>query len=131
MRFLKDDIERIRKNSPQKLKGHQLVHLYTSLVDVMADVMRDPTQDKYLLGKTMGKKHRDWRRAKRGRYRLFFKFFSKTHELFFVWLNNEKTLRKAGDKTDCYAVFRRMLDSGVVPSKREALIADSVKQKEN
>ena len=134
LRSLKNNITRMRKSCPEKLKGHPLVHLYVALVKVMGQVQADPTQDKYLLGNTLGKNHRGWRRVKKGlpqRYRLFFKFFSSTHEIFFVWLNDERTLRNKKAKSDCYAVFRRMLERGDVPSERKALIADSVEQKES
>lgn len=134
LRILKDEIERIRANSPDKMQGHPLVRLYVALVEVMGQVKADPTQGKYLLGNSLGPNHRDWRRAKKGlpaRYRLFFKFFSATKELFFVWLNDETTLRKSGAKTDCYAVFRRMLERGDIPSSREALSADSIKERKD
>ena len=38
-----------------------------------------------------------------------------------AWLNDEATLRKAGAKTDVYAVFQRMLRRGEVPSGIEEL----------
>lgn len=86
VRSLKDNIERMRKNCPEKLNGHKLVRLYVALVKVMGQVKADLTQEKYLLGNTLGTEQRDWRRAKEGlppRYHLFFKFFIAQNELYF------------------------------------------------
>jgi toxin YhaV len=66
-----------------------------------------------------------WRRVERGlppRYRLFFRFSSQpVRIILYAWLNDEATLRKAGAKTDLYAVFQRMLRRGEVPSDIEEL----------
>ena len=110
-----------------QLKGnttHQSVKLYESIKRCMLEIANDPTSDKYLLGNTMGKEHRDWRRSKQylpNRYRLFFKYFSKELEIYYAWLNDENTLRKDGAKTDCYNVFQSFLDSETISSDRENL----------
>ena len=49
---------------------------------------------------------------------MFFKFFSADKSIFFAWLNDENTLRHDGAKTDCYAVFSDMLESGEISSDR-------------
>lgn len=95
----------------------------------MGKARQDPTHPEYLLGNTLGTEHRDWRRIKRllpSRYRMFFKFFSTDKEVFFVWMNDAETLRKEGAKSDCYAYFRWMLDSGKVSSCRNKLLDKSV-----
>ena len=76
----------------------------------MLEIANDPTSDKYLLGNTMGKEHRDWRRSKQylpNRYRLFFKYFSKEFEIYYAWLNDENTLRKDGEKLIVIMFFNR------------------------
>ena len=40
----------------------------------------------------------------------------------YVWVNDEFTLRKAGSKTDAYAVFTSMLTAGDPPRTIEALL---------
>lgn len=124
LQALEAELERMRKKCPEKLKGHPLVRLYVAIIEVMRHIMADPTHEKYLLGNTLGTEHRDWRRAKEGlppRYRLFFKFFSEHREIYFGWINDSHSLRKDGAKTDCYVVFRRMLDRSDVPSTRDEL----------
>lgn len=116
--------ERIKRIPESKRQGHPDIKLYVAVVGAMARVRQNPTEKIYQLGNTLTKSHRDWRRIKEGlppRYRLFFKFFSTHKEIYFVWLNNETTLRQAGAKTDCYNVFLRLLHSETVPSDREAL----------
>ena len=124
LQVLEAEIEELKEKSPEKLYGHPSVRLYSCVIDVMRQIIANPADGQYLQGNTLGPTNRDWRRAKAGlpqRYRLFFKFFSDSHSLFFVWLNDKTTLRKEHAKTDCYAVFRRMLERGEVPSSQEAL----------
>ena len=45
--------------------------------------------------------------------------------IVYVWFDDEDTLRKAGSKTDVYAVFTRMLSRGQVPTGIKELLADS------
>lgn len=124
LQFLEAEIKRLQEKCPDKLKGHPKVRLYVSVVEVMRQIVADPTHEKFLQGNTLGEDHRDWRRAKDGlppRYRLFFKFFSAYKEIYFGWVNDERTLRKKGSKTDCYVIFQRMLERGSVPSARDPL----------
>jgi toxin YhaV len=70
----------------------------------------------------MGSDYRHWRRAKIGqRFRLFFRFDSKSRVIIFAWINDEHTLRAAGSKNDAYAVFKRMLMRGNPPDNLNAL----------
>jgi len=74
----------------------------------------------------MGHAFRHWRRAKIGRrFRLFFRFDSKTKIIIFAWVNDENTLRSAGSKSDPYAVFQKMLQRGHPPDDWNALLAAS------
>jgi toxin YhaV len=74
----------------------------------------------------MGTEFRHWRRAKIGRrFRLFFRFDSKTRIIIFPWVNDENTLRSSGSKNDPYAVFQQMLERGRPPDDWAALMAAS------
>lgn len=86
----------------------------------------DPASSKYLLGNTLGPKHRAWRRAKfGGQYRVFFRFDSKAKIIIFGWVNDEDTLRACGSKNDAYQVFLRKLESGRPPSTWTDLLEES------
>lgn len=122
------------QNAPEKLKNNPRAILFTRIMDAIQEAKEDPTLPKYWLGKSLGKGNGNWRRIKYGlpkRYRLFFKFFSQFYDIFFVWINDEKTLRKAGAKTDCYAVFERMLKGKKIPADHDGLLlnSDPVKEK--
>lgn len=47
-----------------------------------------------------------------GRFRLFFRYHGKARLIVYAWVNDSETLHTYGSRTDAYAVFRRMLDSG-------------------
>ena len=95
---------------------------------ITLQVAANPDPPDFRLGKTLGLDSANWRHVKKGmpdRYRLFFRFASNPVKLIvYVWFNDEDTLRKAGAKSDVYAVFRRMLERGEVPESIAALLAD-------
>ncbi|TXM57562.1 type II toxin-antitoxin system YhaV family toxin [Methylobacterium sp. WL120] len=83
----------------------------------------DPTRQEYRQGDTLGKTRKHWFRAKfgNGRFRIFFRYDSKTQIIIFAWVNDENTLRAYGSKTDAYNVFKGMLDKGNPPDGWKAL----------
>ena len=77
----------------------------------------------YRQGNTLGSEHRHWFRAKLfGRFRLFFRYDSRSRIIVYAWVNDEHTLRQRGGRTDPYEVFRRMLAAGNPPSEWTALL---------
>ena len=87
-------------------------------------VPADPGADAFRQGKTLGPAYRHWRRAKfGGRFRLYFRYDARAKVIAYVWVNDTKTLRKAGAKSDPYAVFKGMLDGGDPPDDMAALLA--------
>ena len=128
---LESRVRFLKEKDPENYQKNFYAKHYARLLKAIRRVIEDPTLPEYRLGKTMGPDYRSWRRVKKdlqGRYRLFFRFFSMEHEIFFAWLNNEVTLRKAGAKTDVYAIFKKMLDRKDIPNTRESLIKASVKK---
>ena len=51
--------------------------------------------------------------------------------IVYAWVNDENTLRKAGSRTDPYAVFARRLDEGNPPDSWEDLLADARRRPRN
>jgi toxin YhaV len=89
---------------------------------MLETVPSDPNRDEYRQGNTMGTEFRHWRRAKMGRrFRLFFRFDSKSRVIIFAWVNDENTLRTSGSKNDPYVVFQKMLERGHPPDDWAAL----------
>jgi toxin YhaV len=70
----------------------------------------------------LGPAHRHWRRARfLGRFRLFYRFSTVQKAIVYVWVNDETTLRKAGARTDPYAIFNKRLRDGDPPEDWDGL----------
>lgn len=118
----------LKKHQPDTYKTHPDFKLLQSVWRVMKESWQNPAHARYNLGNTLGAENRHWRRCKEGlppRYRLFFRFSSSEQICVYAWLNNEKTLRKAGSKTDVYATFRYLLKKGLVPQDFAELLIKS------
>jgi toxin YhaV len=90
-------------------------------------IPENPTAPEFRQGNTLGKANKHWFRAKfHGRYRLFFRFSTQHRIIIYTWLNDEKTLRKAGAKTDPYFIFQNMLKSGNPSQSFEQLLKKSI-----
>ena len=120
-------VQRARAQDPRAFESNANVKLFNTLATLILEVVtRNPNRDEYRQGTTMGPTFRHWRRAKIGRrFRLFFRFDSKTRIIIFAWVNDENTLRSSGAKTDPYIVFQKMLKSGHPPDDWDALLACS------
>ena len=92
---------------------------------VFDEIPRDPSRKEYRQGNTLGEHRKHWFRAKfgGGRFRLFFRFRTDVRIILYVWVNDAETLRTYGSRTDAYAVFARMLDSGNPPDDWDELVA--------
>ena len=111
-----------RAKSPDGVPG-PTTKLLGHLLDLMFDkIPQRPGDTIYRGGKSLPD---DWFRAKTGggRYRLFYRFDSKTRLIVYAWVNDEKNLRTYGSRTDAYAVFRDMVADGDPPKDWAALRA--------
>lgn len=119
--------ERAQKQDPRGSESNANVRLFAALSKLIFDaVPSDPNREAYRQGNTMGAAFRYWRRAKIGRrFRLFFRFDSKTRIIIFTWVNDENTLRASGSKSDPYVVFQRMLERGHPPDDWADLLSAS------
>ncbi len=100
------------------------VKLFTALAKLMLEVIpADPSRPEYRLGNTLGAEYRHWFRARfLDRFRLFFRYDSRSRLIVYAWVNDQRTLRQRGGKRDPYEVFRRMLASGSPPNDWAALV---------
>ena len=119
--------DRAKHTDPDGYEGNANAKLFRALSQLILDVVpSDPARDEYRQGNTLGSAYCHWRRAKVGRrFRLFFRYDSKARVIVFAWVNDERTLRSAGSRTDAYAVFERMLGQGNPPDDWAALVAAS------
>jgi toxin YhaV len=121
---LADAYERARKADPKGFMSNANVKLFAALATLILEVIpADPSRPEYRLGNTLGAEYRYWFRAKFfDRFRLFFRYDSRSHLIVFTWVNDESTLRQRGARTDPYKVFQRMLASGNPPNDWAALV---------
>lgn len=119
--------ERAKQQNPIEGDSNANARLFAALSKLIFEaVPSDPNREEYRQGNTMGSAFRHWRRAKIGRrFRLFFRFDSKSRIIVFAWVNDENTLRSSGSKSDPYAVFQRMLERGHPPDDWAALVSHS------
>ena len=124
LRGLTEAVEQLSGTQPDTYKEHPKSKLLATILRLITETIpRDPAAAQFRQGDTLGPDNRHWFRAKfHQRYRLFFRFSSKDKIIVYVWINDESTLRKAGAKTDAYAVFRAMLRAGDPPQSLEALL---------
>jgi toxin YhaV len=117
--------ERAKQQDPNGFDAN--VRLFNALSKLIFEaVPSDPNREEYRQGNTMGPAFRHWRRAKIGRrFRLFFRFDSKSKIIIFAWVNDENTLRSSGSKNDPYAVFQRMLEKDHPPDDWATLVSAS------
>ncbi len=118
-------VEREKAKKPNAYQSGANAKLLAALRRLIFEaVPEDPSRAEYRQGTTLGADRKHWFRAKfgGGRFRLFFRYDSKSKIIVYAWVNDETTLRTHGAKTDAYAVFRGMLDKGTPPDSWDALL---------
>ncbi|MFV3091126.1 type II toxin-antitoxin system YhaV family toxin [Pseudomonas sp. GW6] len=127
LRKLQAAAERAERSDPQGFESNANVKLFRALSRLIMDVVpSDPSRDEFRQGNTLGPAYRHWRRSKIGRrFRLFFRYDSRTKVIVFAWVNDEQTLRSAGSQSGPYAVFEKMLGRGKPPDDWSALVTAS------
>jgi len=124
LKKLTEAVEQLSVTQPDTYKEHSKTKLLATIHRLITEsIPRDPNAPEFRQGDTLGPDNCHWFRAKfHQRYRLFFRFSSKDKAIVYVWVSDESTLRKAGARTDVYAVFKSMLDAGEPPRTLEALL---------
>lgn len=117
-------VEKLRETQPDTYEQNDHYKVFSRIYDLILDeIPRDPADPKYQQGNTLGTENRHWYRAKfLQRYRLFFRFHSEKKIIIYGWVNDDKTLRKAGSKSDPYVQFKKRLEQGNPPSNWDELI---------
>jgi toxin YhaV len=117
----------VHTKDPVSFQEHPAAKLLSTIDRYLREVIpRNPNAADFRQGNTLGSDNRHWFRAKsHERYRLFYRFSSKDKVIVYAWLNDEKTLRKSGSRTDPYRVFRAMLEAGRPPNTMKQLFGRS------
>jgi toxin YhaV len=124
-------VEALKAKDPAGYKDQPATKLLATINRYIREIIpTNPNAPEFRQGNTLGADNRHWFRAKfHERYRLFYRFSSKEKIIVYAWINDESTLRKAGSKTDPYAIFRVMLAGGNPPNTMRELLAVSKKLK--
>lgn len=127
LKNLADACRRARKADPKNFRSNANAKLLAALAKLMLETIpADPGRPEYRQGNTLGPAYRHWFRARFfGRFRLFFRYDSRARIIVYAWVNDERSLRQRGGRTDPYEVFRRMLASGNPPDDWAALVGSS------
>ena len=121
---LTNRVEALRKKAPRTYAQSAEAKVLAALLQhAFIKIPENPAREEYRQGDTLGKANKHWFRAKfgNGRFRLFFRYNSTRKIIILAWVNYERSLRTYGSKTDAYAVFRKMLESGHPPDDWSAL----------
>lgn len=110
---LKEQIKKLRTRLDDgSFKQHEIVKLAYRIRKADQEIIpQDPNLQEYRLGGELKK----YRRYKQGlqRYRLFFCFSNHPKIILYLYLNDERHLRKTGAKTDPYEEFRKFVAKGL------------------
>lgn len=106
---LKKQVKELRRRlDDERFRQHKIVKLAYRIRQADQEIIpQGPNRPGYHLTGSLKK----YRRYKQGlqRYRLFFCFSDRPKIILYLYLNNEKHLRKAGDKGDPYEEFKRLV----------------------
>jgi len=106
---LKEQVKELhRKLGKEEFKQHEIVKLAYRIRKADQEIIpQGPNRPEYKLRDDL----RKFRRYKQGlqRYRLFFCFSDHPKIILYLYLNDEKHLRKAGAKRDPYQEFKKLV----------------------
>lgn len=119
------EVEKLRDAQSETYKEHGKSKRLARIRKLMLEeIPADPASQNWNQGNTLGKEFRHWKRAKFGqnRFRLFFRYDGQHKVIIYAWINDDKTLRKEGDKNDPYAIFSKCLSRGEPPDDLKSLL---------
>lgn len=106
--------------SEEQYVQHPDVKLFLTVRELTRDVIpSDPHHADYRLGGDLSKFRRTKGRGLPRRYRLFWVFSDQLRVIIFLYLNDARSLRKAGDRSDPYRLFSAMVSSGQIGAEFE------------
>lgn len=118
-----------RKKDPVGYKKKRPAKQLAAIRKLMFETIpADPAGVEFRQGKTLGQKYKHWFRAKFfQQYRLFFRYHAAEKIIVYVWVNDDKTKRAYGSKTDAYLIFQKMLKNGNPPDSWQTLLEECKK----
>ncbi|MCJ2069905.1 type II toxin-antitoxin system YhaV family toxin [Methylobacterium sp. J-030] len=113
-----------RTKDPGGYPNRRVTQVLAAVLKVAFEVIpEDPTRAQDRQGDTLGSVHRRSFRARfLQRYRPFFRYREAggRRVIVLAWVNDDRTLRAYGSRSDAYAVFQTMLRQGNPPDDWDA-----------
>jgi toxin YhaV len=114
--LLRQEARRLQATlAPDAYRRHPSVKLAAAVHRLVTEIVpQDPNRPAFQLAGNLSQYRRAKKHGLPPRYRLFWIFSSQVKIVIFLYLNDEATLRKAGDRHDPYEVFERMVRRGEI-----------------
>jgi toxin YhaV len=126
LKQIEDTAQKVRADKQKDPASYKTKNAAKRLAAILKlsfeSIPNDPANSIYRQGNTLGSNFTHWFRAKFfQQYRLFFRFDQASKIIIYAWVNDDKTKRAYGSKTDAYAVFGKMLTDGDPPNSWDEL----------
>ncbi|SMC63169.1 toxin YhaV [Fulvimarina manganoxydans] len=127
-----EEVEERKLRDPQNWSRKNCTKRLAAIVKLATEVIpTDPGAPAFRQGGTLGDDRKHWFRAKFfQQYRLFYRFSGEAKVIVLAWVNDEKTLRAYGSRTDAYATFKGMLDDGNPPENFDTRMKEATRAAE-
>ena len=125
-------VENLRQKNPGTYRSKNATKRLAAIAKLAFEIIpADPTRTEYRLGNTLGEDYKHWFRAKFfQQYRLFFRYHQSSKIIVYAWINDDKSKRAYGSKTDAYRVFQKMLNRGNPPDNWDSLLQEAKRERE-
>ena len=125
-------VENLRQKNPQTYRSKNATKRLAAIAKLAFEIIpTDPTRREYRQGNTLGEDYKHWFRAKFfQQYRLFFRYHQSSKIIVYAWINDDKSKRAYGSKTDAYRVFQKMLNSGNPPDNWSSILQEAKRERE-
>ena len=125
-------VENLRQKNPETYRSKNATKRLAAIAKLAFEIIpADPTRREYRQGRTLGEDYKHWVRAKFfQQYRLFFRYHQRSKIIVYAWINDDKSKRAYGSKTDAYRIFQKMLNSGNPPDNWKSLLQEAKRERE-
>ncbi|WP_422136367.1 type II toxin-antitoxin system YhaV family toxin [Endozoicomonas sp. ALD040] len=127
LKSLAVEVKKLKQQHPDSFQKKNATKRLAAINQLAFEqVPSNPSDPIYRQGLTLGKARKHWFRAKFfQQYRLFFRYDEAARIIIYAWVNDEKTKRAYGSKTDAYSVFRKLVSAGTPPDSWQDLMNES------
>ncbi|MGK7899572.1 MAG: type II toxin-antitoxin system YhaV family toxin [Xenococcus sp. (in: cyanobacteria)] len=142
-------VENLRQKNPETYRSKNATKRLAAISKLAFEIIpNDPTRKEYRQGNALGEDYKHWFRAKffqrcdpappsgarecapREQYRLFFRYHQSSKIIVYAWINDDKSKRAYGSKTDAYRVFQKMLNNDNPPDNWNSLLEEAKRERE-